>query len=98
MSASGTLCGGGLNVGNGAVMLPRLASRSTMSVRLVIERRFRAWRCRRTRKIASRAIKKPNEPKTAAIIAAVPVDPGGPPPGGPSRGAVEEGVVPTGGA
>ena len=85
-----------MNVGNGAVMFPRLASKSTMSVRLVIERRFRARRCRRTRKIASRAIKKPNEPKTAAIIAAVPIEPGGPPRGGPSGGAVGEGVAPTG--
>ena len=71
MSASGTLGGAGLNVGNGVVMLPRLTSMSMMSVKLVTEWRFRAWRCRRTRKIASRAMKKPNEPKTDATIAAL---------------------------
>lgn len=71
MSASGTLGGAGLNVGNGVVMLPRSVSKSMVSVKLVIEWRFRAWRCRRTRKIASRAMKKPNEPKTDATIAAL---------------------------
>jgi len=79
MSASGTLGGAGLNVGNGAVMLPLLASKSMMSVKLAIEWRFRAWRCRRTRKIASRAIKKPNEPKTVATISALVVEPERPP-------------------